>query len=251
MTSIAKSRVLQSILRGLIWIVGACLLAWIFKATLFSLYRVSSVSMRPTFEKGDYVVVNHASYRLRSPETYPLSSIPFPSFSIPLWDVQRGEIVVFKPPLRAYQAAHPSRIPNYMKQCVAVPGDTVVIDARAEQIIVRKGTKAPSTSRIRRFDVPHTSSRTQQRWVVPSRGDTLDLQRRPLEPRLRIIRRDGHQTSVSNGQVHINGQMRERYIVNQDYYFVLGDNLSQSRDSRHWGLVPHQNLVGHSLTSVW
>lgn len=42
-----------------------------------------------------------------------------------------------------------------------------------------------------------------------------------------------------------------RYVVGQDYSFVLGDNPDMSRDSRHWGLVPERTLLGEVLGVIW
>jgi len=56
---------------------------------------------------------------------------------------------------------------------------------------------------------------------------------------------------VSENSLQVDGQRRKYYIVEQDYYFVLGDSPDMSRDSRHWGLVPEKNLVGKVLGIIW
>jgi signal peptidase I len=67
----------------------------------------------------------------------------------------------------------------------------------------------------------------------------------------RVVRRDGHRVSFSENGLRVDGQRRTYYVVEQAYYFVLGDNLDMSQDSRHWGLVPETNLVGPVLGIVW
>lgn len=89
--------------------------------------------------------------------------------------------------------------------------------------------------------------------VVPGRGDTLHLSaiNWPLYRDL-LIRHEGQEARLhSNGAITIGGVVVETYVAQQDYYFVLGDNRDESLDSRVWGFVPADHLVGKALMTYF
>lgn len=80
---------------------------------------------------------------------------------------------------------------------------------------------------------------------VPAAGDSVELtpENLPLYKRI-ITEYEGHRLELENELVFIDGQPCTKYAIEYNYYFVLGDNRHQSADSRAWGFVPENHLVG-------
>jgi len=140
---------------------------------LFQPFFVRGQSMEPTFENGDYLIIDEISYRFGSP--------------------QRGEVVVFKYP------QNPSQ--RYIKRIVGLPGETVEIEAGSVIIFNREGSQIL---------------------------DELDYLPASIQ---------------TPGDIHLS--------LDEDEYFVLGDNRVSSADSRSWGPLPEENIVGRVLFRAW
>lgn len=85
---------------------------------------------------------------------------------------------------------------------------------------------------------------------VPAKGDVLHLTRDNLPQYRDVIERfEGHELTYGRGGIiRIDGRVTTRYVVEQDYFFVLGDNRDSSYDSRFWGFVPWDHVVGRATT---
>jgi len=135
---------------------------------------------------------------------------------IPYRQVRRGDIVVFHYPVNPAQ--------HFVKRVVGVPGDRVRLIKR--QVYVN-GTMLTEPY------VRHSSAR-------------LDLYRDDFP---QLINDAGESASWA-------GQMKKwvedkQLIVPEGFYFVLGDNRDESLDSRYWGFVPRENIIGRPLLIYW
>ncbi|MCU7810461.1 MAG: signal peptidase I [Candidatus Thiodiazotropha sp. (ex Notomyrtea botanica)] len=189
----------------------------ILRSFLAEPFRIPSGSMMPTLLVGDFILVNKFSYGIRLPVLN--------KKIIDLGDPQHGDPVVFRYPKQ----------PNvdYIKRVIGVPGDTVYYQNKTVYINGNAMAKTPLGS--------YTGSGTGARFTGAIKAmENLDgiehtILVHPRAPDLPM-----------GCQVLMAGPI----IVPEDHYFVMGDNRDNSNDSRCWGLVPDENLVGKAF-GIW
>ncbi len=187
------------------------LIVLLFRSFLFEPFKIPSGSMIPTLLIGDFIVVNKFSYGIRLPV---LNKKVFA-----VGEPKRGEVVVFRYP------KDPSV--NFIKRAVGLPGDT--ISYRDKQLFIN-GEKVIETNvgRYKSSDVKCTTPAVDAELFDQQLGDT----------RHNILMH--HRSGGRNGQ----------WVVPEGHYFMMGDNRDRSNDSRSWGFVPEENLVGRAV-GIW
>lgn len=88
-------------------------------------------------------------------------------------------------------------------------------------------------------------------FVIPKAGTTIDLDLDNLPLYERIIRNyELNDLIIRDGKILINGQEATQYTFKMNYYWLMGDNRHNSADSRYWGVVPEDHVVGKAVF-VW
>ncbi|MDR2122445.1 MAG: signal peptidase I [Flavobacteriaceae bacterium] len=80
---------------------------------------------------------------------------------------------------------------------------------------------------------------------IPKKGDVIKLTRRNLEQYERIIKDyEYNDLKIEKDKIYINGKQTDTYTIQQDYYWMMGDNRDNSLDSRFFGYVPEDHIIG-------
>jgi signal peptidase I len=240
------------------------LAALILKVFVIDAYRIPSTSMENTLQIGDFLLVNKLAYGVRTPHHVPFLAQSIPSYSFSLFqNIHRGDVVVFEYPGGRDEIKTLESV-NYIKRCIGVPGDTVEI--RSGLVYVNKHA-APFPSYGIQTDHPIGISLPQQKEmfpqgseytdvnygpiIVPKQGTIIALDQAIINRWHVLIEREGHTVQTSADTILIDGSAASTYKIQQNYYFVLGDNRDNSLDSRYWGFVPDDHLIGEALLVYW
>lgn len=218
---------------GSIVIFSTLVFATGLKSCIIDAYKIPSASMEPALQIGDYLLVNKFIYGARTPQKFlyiPLPQIEFPAVR----SVRRGDVIVFEFPGEPNEVL-PVRNLFLIKRCIALPGDTVEI---SEGNVRVNGLRTDFFGRAA-ADLPVT--------IVPQQGMRIAMDNTSIMKWKVFIQREGSSVDVRGGIVQIDGAETSSYTVKRNYYFALGDNLNNSSDSRMWGFIPEENIVGRAM----
>jgi signal peptidase I len=326
-------------------VVAATLIRWL----IMEAYTIPTPSMENSLLVGDFLFVSKFHYGTRTTSTplqVPLTHqkiwftdipsyvewIKLPQYRLPgISSVKRNDVVVFNVP-GIEENNYPSRDTttwidyptdlktNYIKRCIAIAGDTLVI--KDHQVFVNS-TAAPNPpemqyvysvvaktainprilekydiAELRSFNVGKSGVEysmrisplvadelkklpfiTSVQWrthsapeenifpnvnkfpwngdfygplIIPKKGMTITLNDSTLTTYSKTIIRYEHNDDVKiqGGKLFIDGKEVTEYTFKQDYYFMMGDNRHNSLDSRYWGFVPEDHIVGKAFF-IW
>lgn len=228
-------------------------------------FEVPTGSMENTVMTGDFLFVNKFLYGGTSPRNIPLTSIRVPFFRLPGFrDVERGDVIVFEWPGNRDDLEYPDVV-FYLKRCVALPGDTLEVINK----VLYVNHQAAPIPRHAKFDklttipkgepdfriFPKGSNFNEDNYGpirIPQKGDVISVTLNNLGQWETFIKREKHTVSVSrNGDIIVDGKPTTHYVVERDYYFGMGDYRDNSLDSRFWGFIPKENIVGTPMIVYW
>ncbi len=233
---------------------------YVIQTFFIQAFTIPTSSMVSTLLIGDFIFVNKFVYGAQTPENIPFTGIKLPRYRFPAFkEPQQGDVVVFRYP-------HPELMKNqegldYIKRCVAVAGQTLEI--RKKELFV-DGKKfsdefdfpgihydANYISESPAFPKAMGTGDNFGPFRVPAQGDTILIRNDNLDLIKYLSLRDGKKLELLADGVYIDGIKTDRYLVGQNYYFMMGDNRDNSLDSRFWGPVPRDHIMGEGLLIYW
>ncbi len=330
--------------KGREWIdalVFAVVAATLIRTFAIEAYTIPTSSMEKTLLVGDFLFVSKMHYGARVPMTpiaFPFAhhTLPiFPAKSYLEWikipyvripgfeDIERNDIVVFNYPMEDFRPTDKKE--NYIKRCIAIPGDVITIvdrqlningkpsenpqdmqfayyiktngaglnpqALRRLDVSIEEGGQAGATGVYRYFLTDEAANKIKnfktveqievsnikktpspsiyserlfpqglkEGWsldnygpvMVPKKGTTVQLTADNLPMYERVIGLyEGNDFQIRGNQIIINGKSTNEYTFKMNYYFMMGDNRHNSLDSRYWGFVPEDHIVGKAWM-IW
>lgn len=247
-------------------LIYAGVVAFIIKILFFEAFRIPTGSMEKTLMVGDFLLVTKFTYGATSPRNIPFTDIRLPYFQLPGFkDPKKGDIIVFDFP-GDRDDLESKEVVNYIKRCVATPGDTLqIIDKKLYvngQIFPNPpNSQFDNVKRPQNFVNPRMfpkGSSWNEDWYgpirVPKKGDKLKIDSSNYEGWKMFVMKEGHSIKMtSDRKVLVDDKelTNSEYTVERDYLFMMGDNRNNSLDSRFWGFMPVDNIVGEALMIYW
>ena len=233
------------------------------QVTSFTSFRVPSPSMYPTLMPGDYILVNKWLVGARIFDIWEaVEDKEVPIHRLPgIRKVKRNDVLVFHYPYpHRKDSISMDMLLYYVKRCIALPGDTVEIRKGSYRI---NGTRRDR--RWARMDFGQELWKDERQWNVALGWTVQELGPLPVPARGQIVAMDTltakmygrlitweqkKPLTVRDGSVCLGDSLIRQYRFKENYYFMGGDNLNNSNDSRYWGLVPEPYIVGVA-TRIW
>lgn len=244
----------------------ALISALILKSFFVDAFKIPSASMENTLLTGDYIFINKAYYSISTPHYIVLLNLWLPSYPLIKFKTpKRNDIIVFKFPGYPGEVI-PSENVSYIKRVIGLPGDTVQI---INGLVYINGRRIPqpenaifSSSIINKEQAadekifPGNKDWTNNNYgpvIVPEKGQKVHLTPYNIaEWEILIDREFGYKAvSVEGSVITIDRKPVRDYIVKKNYYFVLGDNREDSLDSRYWGFVADDLVIGKAVFIYW
>ena len=237
----------------------------IVKGFLIDFYKIPTGSMEKTLLVGDYIAINKLAYKFSTPHNIPLSEIDIPH--VDLVNIKQpavNDVIVFEFPGQLNEVYPPYPF-NYVKRLIGKPGDTIEIIDRV--LYVNKVRMADPPGNVFNTEIIKKGRKDERlfslgkNWnldnygpiIVPKRGDIIELNKDNIGCWGMLINRELERKTVSTegSVITIADVPVKNYTIRKDYYFVLGDNRENSMDSRYWGFVPSDAILGKALLVYW
>ena len=235
-------------------------------------FRIPTDSMQPTLQPGDNILVNKSVMGARifniwgAAEEKEVEIHRLPG----LGKVKRNDVLVFHYPYpHKNDSLSMHLLKYYVKRCIALPGDTMGIRKGHYYI---KGINEPignieAQKRIEKLQKENTRGIVMDtypwdkyiNWTiqdfgplhVPARGQTVVMDSTAVKLYRNLIEWEQKEKLTFQGtEIFLGDSLIHEYRFQENYYFMGGDYMENSKDSRYWGLLPEPYIVGVA-TRIW
>lgn len=263
-------------LMNLFLIVCGMLVIWILlQVTSIATFRIPSDSMEPTLIAGDNILVNKwvmggrifNIWDAMDGKEVKISRLPS------LGKIKRNDVLVFNFPYPAqWDSIGLNLMTYFVKRCVALPGDTFEIRNAHYKV---RGCNMPLGNTESQDDLMRVVENGREKdygivmsgypynglvdWNIiefgplylPARGDDIEMNPKHVALYRNAIEWEQKKKLTQRGDtILLNDSVIHNYRFKENYYFMTGDKVMNSQDSRYWGLLPEPFIVGKAVR-VW
>ena len=254
---------------------GMAVLWIVLQVLVFTSFRIPSDSMEPVLVDGDAILVDKMKYGARIFDVRKaMDGEQVDIHRLPGWGkVERNDVVVFNYPCpRKWKRMEMDIMVYYVKRCVALPGDTFrIVDGRYcvdgwkgslgnveaqdrfMRMIEERGMKEDDTG-VRAYPGDASTGWTVKEFgplYIPRAGDSIALDARSVKLYRNVIEwEQGKSLRYRDGEAWLGEKAVKGYRFKKNYYFMAGDKADNSKDSRYWGLLPGEYIVGKAW-KIW
>lgn len=255
---------------------GLGFLLWmLLQVTSLVSFRIPTDSMQPTLIPGDHILVEKWTMGGRIFDLLDAAEGKEVEINRLLgWGkVKRNDVLVFNfPHHHRWDSISMDLMVYYVKRCIGLPGDTVsirnsyylvagVADTLGYVPAQRSLERLMASDKVKGMGIAFRSfpEDSVRGWnignfgplFIPSSGSRISLTAHEVPLYRRAIEwEQKKRLEVKDGQVLLGDSAVHEYVFLKNYYFVGGDNVLNSQDSRYWGLLPEEYIVGRAIR-IW
>ena len=259
--------VCKAALKFVLYVVLSLGLAVVIRVFLCNFYVIPSDSMEPGIIAGDFILADKWTYggRIFTGLKFDKDSDP-PMVRVPGFrSLRRNDVVVFNFPYRyGWDTIRMNLETILVKRCIGLPGDSIsavegfyhitgMTDTLGyipdqKQLVCHRATLDSNIIRAAAFDQSlHWDIFDFGPFYIPAKGETIALTPENYKLyRKQIVYETRSVVGMEDSLVYISDTLRQHYTFRSNWYFVAGDKVMNSQDSRYIGLIPEDYIIGRA-----
>lgn len=258
-----------------LWLCGIVVLWLLIQIFCMTSFHIPSDSMEPELLAGDVILVDKLVYGARlfnvmeavAGKQVEIKRLPG------IGGIKRNDVIVFNYPCpKKWKQIEMDVMQYYVKRCVALPGDTFcIVDGRYKvngyagtlgcveaqdkfRTLIREQALADDATGVRAYPGDSLIGWTVKEFgplYIPKSGDIVPMDYWSVKLYKNMVEWEQKKSlRYEAGNTYLGDSLITEYRFLKNYYFMAGDRAENSKDSRYWGLLPEEYIVGKAVR-IW
>ena len=258
-----------------LWLCGIVVLWLLIQIFCMTSFHIPSDSMEPELLAGDVILVDKLVYGARlfnvmeavAGKQVEIKRLPG------IGEIKRNDVIVFNYPCpKKWKQIEMDVMQYYVKRCVALPGDTFcIVDGRYKvngyagtlgcvdaqdkfRTLIREQALADDATGVRAYPGDSLIGWTVKEFgplYIPKSGDIVPMDYWSAKLYKNMVEWEQKKNlRYEAGNIYLGDSLIVEYRFLKNYYFMAGDRAENSKDSRYWGLLPEEYIVGKAVR-IW